>query len=395
MARIEAAKELRRKQLIDATIRAIGRFGYANATLTQVANEAGLSPGIVNFYFKSKEQLLIATLEQIAEEYSALWQGAINKGKVSPAAGLEAMIEADFLPSVCNFEKVSIWYAFWAEARSNSAYHDVVLRLEGDYFQQTEILCNRIIAEGGYQEIDGREIATGLNAMIDGLWFDCLIDPKAFNRAEAKRVCRTYLASVFPAHFAGGTAHEGGRRQRAEPPDSTLGVALDPATQGRDSHRARLAAALRRRLEPVGGLKREALAAAVGVSVKTLESWLDGRGEPTSWQMGRLIPATDAQLWFDVYGPLHEEAQRLFEARLAQQQEQALRERAALQALRGQSVTDQSKPATANRNADPEKNHPSQGPVSQGPVAHDSLTQDSPERNSAEKSPAEKSIGQS
>jgi hypothetical protein len=68
--------------------------------------------------------------------------------------------------------------------------------------------------------------------------------------------------------------------------------------------------------------------------VKTLESWLDGRGEPTSWQMGRLIPATDAQLWFDVYGPLHDEAQRLFEARLAQQQEQALRERAALQALR-------------------------------------------------------------
>ena len=64
---------------------------------------------------------------------------------------------------------------------------------------------------------------------------------------------------------------------------------------------------------------------------------MDGRGEPTSWQMGRLIPATDAQLWFDVYGPLHEEAERLFEARLAQQQEQALRERAALLALRGQA----------------------------------------------------------
>jgi hypothetical protein len=50
--------------------------------------------------------------------------------------------------------------------------------------------------------------------------------------------------------------------------------------------------------------------------------------------MGRLIPATDAQLWFEVYGPVHEEAQRLYDARLAQQQEQAQRERAALQALR-------------------------------------------------------------
>lgn len=343
MAKPEASKEVRRKQLIDATIRAIGRFGYANATLTQVASEAGLSPGIVNFYFKSKEQLLVATLEQIAEEYSTLWQAAINRGKVSPAAGLDAMIDADFHPSVCNFEKVSIWYTFWAEARNNPAYHEVVSRLEGDYLQQTETLCNRIIAEGGYQEIEGREIAVGLNAMIDGLWFDCLIDPKAFDRAEAKRVCRTYLASVFPAHFAGGRAAEGGPRRSAQSEGAlgnniasgSVALAIDHDIQGRDAHRARLAAALRKRLEPVGKLKREALAAAVGVSVKTLESWLEGRGEPSSWQIGRLIPATDAQLWFEIYGLIHEEAQRLFEARLAQQQEQALRERAALDALRG------------------------------------------------------------
>ncbi len=340
MAKPEASKEVRRKQLIDATIRAIGRFGYANATLTQVASEAGLSPGIVNFYFKSKEQLLIATLEQIAEEYSTLWLSAINKGKVSPAAGLDAMIEVDFHPSVCNFEKVSIWYAFWAEARNNGAYHEVVSRLEGDYLQQTEMLCNRIIAEGGYLEIEGHEIAIGLNAMIDGLWFDCLIDPKAFNRSEAKRVCRTYLASVFPAHFAGGLPADSSARKnkvegQGDPAFSNVALAIDPDIQGRDAHRARLAAALRKRLEPVGKLKREMLAAAIGVSVKTLESWLEGRGEPSSWQMGRLIPATDAQLWFEVYGLVHEESQRLFEARLAQQQEQALRERAALEALRG------------------------------------------------------------
>ncbi len=337
MAKPELSKEVRRKQLIEATIRAIGRFGYANATLTHVANEAGLSPGIVNFYFKSKEQLLVATLEQIAEEYSALWQAAISKGNVSPAAGLDAMIETDFHPSVCNFEKISIWYAFWAEARNHGAYHEVVSRLEGDYLHQTEGLCNRIIAEGGYQEIDGREIAVGLNAMIDGLWFDCLIDPKAFNRSEAKRVCRIYLAAVFPAHFAGGQPADGSRKSKADS-ETAVALAIDPEVQGRNAHRARLAAALRRRVEPVGRLKREALAAAVGISVKTLESWLEGRSEPSSWQMGRLLPATDAQLWFEVYGTVHEEAQRLFEARLAQQQEQAIHERAALAALRGDKI---------------------------------------------------------
>jgi TetR/AcrR family transcriptional repressor of bet genes len=329
MAKAEAVKEVRRKQLIDATIRAIGRVGYANATLTHVASEAGLSPGIVNFYFKSKEQLLIATLEQIAEEYSAFWQAAINKGKVAPAAGLEAMIEADFHPTVCNVEKVSIWYAFWAEARSNASYHDVVSRLEQDYLAQTETLCARIIQEGGYEGVSAGDVATGLNAMIDGMWFDCLMEPKAFNRAEAKRICRQYLASVFPAHFSGGV-----KKGRSDN-DNSVVLAIDQEVQGRNAHRARLAAALRKRLEPVGPMRREVLSAATGISVKILESWIDGRAEPTSWQMGRLIVATDAQLWMEIYGPIHDEAQRLFEARLASAQEQAMRERAALATLKG------------------------------------------------------------
>lgn len=328
MAKAEAVKEIRRKQLIDATIRAIGRYGYTSTTLTHVAGEAGLSPGIVNFYFKSKDQLLMATLEQIAEEYSAFWQAAMSKGKVAPAAGLEAMIEADFHASVCNPEKISIWYAFWAEAGNNPAYQGLVQRLETDYTVQTIELCNRIITEGGYG-IDARTVAVGLNAMIDGLWFDCLMEPKAFNRNDAKRVCRSYLAAVFPAHFAGGP-----KRMRAEE-EAPVELVTDQDIQGRNAHRGRVAAALRKRVDPVGTIRREALAASVGVSAKTLEGWLDGRVEPSSWQLGRLIVATDSQLWMEIYGPLHEEMQRRFEARLVQQRAEADRERASLEALKG------------------------------------------------------------
>ena len=333
MAKAEASKEVRRKQLIDATMRAIGRFGYASLTLTHVAGEAGLSPGIVNFYFKSKDALLIATLENIAEEYSGLWQGAIAKGRVSPAAGLTAMIEADFHAAVCNPEKVSVWYAFWAEARNNPNYQSLVMGLEDEYLKETEQLCARIVAEGAYDGVDAHQAAVGLNAMIDGLWFDCLMSPSKFDRQAAKRTCLAYLAAVFPAHFGSGAATKRGKGE-LEP---SIALAIDQDVQGRDAHRARLAAALRKRLEPVGPMRREALAAATGVSLKVLESWLEGRAEPTSWQMGRLLVAVDAQLWLEVYGPVHDEAQRLFEAKLAQQREFAAREQASLDALSGKS----------------------------------------------------------
>ena len=55
---------------------------------------------------------------------------------------------------------------------------------------------------GGYHRLDADAIALGLNAMIDGLWLGMMIDSKNFDREAAKRACRSYLASVFPAEFA-------------------------------------------------------------------------------------------------------------------------------------------------------------------------------------------------
>ena len=49
------AKERRRQQLIDATIKCISKKGLGGTTLADVAGEAGLSQGIVNLHFDSKD----------------------------------------------------------------------------------------------------------------------------------------------------------------------------------------------------------------------------------------------------------------------------------------------------------------------------------------------------
>src|SRR5215470_19898206 len=102
-------REARQRQLIEATMAAISRYGYAKLTLTHVATLAGLSPGIVNFHFRSKEQLLAATLEYLVEEYEAFWAQASSRAGEQAAAKVEAMIEFEFDPRVSSLEKVSVW----------------------------------------------------------------------------------------------------------------------------------------------------------------------------------------------------------------------------------------------------------------------------------------------
>ncbi len=146
--------------------------------------------------------MLLETLEFLAEEYEAAWKRAVAACGADPVAALNAIIETDLGRAVCNRRKVAVWVAFWGEARSQPQFRKFCSQLADDYLAQTREIILRIIDRGGYQVHDADAIAHGLNAMINGLWLDLMIDPKHFDREAAKRACRNYMASVFPAEFA-------------------------------------------------------------------------------------------------------------------------------------------------------------------------------------------------
>jgi TetR/AcrR family transcriptional repressor of bet genes len=194
MARADI-KDVRPQQLIEATIAMIAKHGFARTTLALVARQAKLSPGIVGFYFKSKDALLLATLKFLADEYERKWMAAVEG--LGPAEALEAMIEVDFHPDIANRRKIAVWAAFWAESVGRPEYARLVAQLEKTYFEVTRDICRRMVEQSGRTDLDPQLTALGLNALVDGLWLDLLFDPPSFDRETAKRTCRAWLASVF------------------------------------------------------------------------------------------------------------------------------------------------------------------------------------------------------
>ena len=197
-----ASKQERQLQLIRATIRSVAKNGLADTTMSTVAREAGLSQGIINLHFQSKDRLLIETLRYIADEYKTSWEKALDGAGPSPAERLAALVEVDFNMPVCDRNKLAVWFAFWGESKSRPTYRKLCATRDIQYRKELGDLCQLLIEEGGYHGLDAMVLATGLSAMTEGLWLDLLISPRSITREQARNICLAYLASAFPRHFS-------------------------------------------------------------------------------------------------------------------------------------------------------------------------------------------------
>ncbi len=194
-------KEKRRLQLIQATIRSIARHGLSDTTVSTVSTAAGLSQGIINLHFQSKEKLLLETLAYIVDEYKILWEKALKEAGDSSAERLAALLQVDFHPRVCDRNKLSVWFAFWAESKSRPTYRKLCAGRDKEYDAVIFELCKNIISEGKYSGIDAELAARGLSALTEGLWLDMLVNPRNMSRDYARKVSMAYLFHLFPRHY--------------------------------------------------------------------------------------------------------------------------------------------------------------------------------------------------
>lgn len=195
-----ASKEERQVQLIKATIRSIARHGLSVTTIATVAKEAGLSQGIINLHFQSKERLLEETLNHIVNEYRTAWYKALQTSGETAAEKLTALSAVDFEKRICQRNKLAVWFAFWGESRSRLTYRKMCSESSREYTQMLTLLCEDIIKQGDYK-VQAQHVATGLLAMNGGLWLDMLISPAEMSRERAREISLSYLRGVFPGHF--------------------------------------------------------------------------------------------------------------------------------------------------------------------------------------------------
>jgi TetR/AcrR family transcriptional repressor of bet genes len=199
-----AARSRQRQRLIDACISALHIHGPSRTTVEKVVSIAGLSPGIVRFYFDSKAAMLVASLEYLSAEFEERVLLPVSQLRQSPVLALELLVDLYLDADIASPRKVSVWYSFWGEASSRQEYYDICGKRDDEFAALVRELIERLIAQTGSGHLDADGVALGLIGVLEILWQGFAFQSEAsIDRAAARTRALAYLRSVFPGQFAG------------------------------------------------------------------------------------------------------------------------------------------------------------------------------------------------
>lgn len=184
--------EFRRSRLMEATIALLAEKGVAGATVRAITAAAGTSHGLIGHYYASKEELLAAALDHLFTSVATEVARQVARAGDDPLVRLKAMPRAMFSSQVFTETGSAAFLALWHEIRFNAAVREANRQLYVGYRNRSVGYFRDAAARLGI-EIDAESAATGLIAMIDGLWLELSIGAGSTTRQKAVAICHGYI----------------------------------------------------------------------------------------------------------------------------------------------------------------------------------------------------------
>lgn len=157
-------EDLRRKELIEAAHRVFMQHGLSGMTTKRICEAAGMSPGILSYYFKGKEDVLFAMVRLnnrlLMEEVVKGLQRAGTRWQ-----RLEAIIAGNFPADLFEPNVANAWLSVCAASATNARY----ARLQRVFYSRLQSNLASVFA--GVLPVERFErVALALGGLIDGLW---------------------------------------------------------------------------------------------------------------------------------------------------------------------------------------------------------------------------------
>lgn len=170
--------EHRREEILNAVLKVVGAKGYEGVTMKSVAAEAGVSYGLLHYYFRNKEEMMVGAMRRslayMTELYAALLAG-LQPGDDAPAI----MVREFRRLAAENSDHFNIFLECWPLIRRGALETRDLGKELYDEFKRFLGRDLARLAELGVIDpvLPPASLATVIVAIFDGLEFQVETDP--------------------------------------------------------------------------------------------------------------------------------------------------------------------------------------------------------------------------
>ena len=188
----------RREQILDAACDVIARSGVANLRMADIAKVAGVSSGMIHYYFDSKHEVVAAAFEFNLTNSLARHQVLLDSGK-DPLAVLRDLVDSYLPGDDRSLRAWKVWVALWAEAIRDPELQKVNERLYGRWRDVVTDVITRAQRQSLARDGDPVQMANMLVGMLDGLAVQVLVHASSMRRSTMRDTCMGFIDAVVAA----------------------------------------------------------------------------------------------------------------------------------------------------------------------------------------------------
>ena len=190
----EAGTASRRQQIIEAAKRRVAQSGFHGASMHEICAEAGMSPGAVYRYFRSKDEIIAAIAEDEQARNAALFGSASEGGFHARMLHIGRM----FLRDMAEPGRVALMAEIMAESLRNPEVARLFQAAEGSCRQMFANMLQDALAMGEVElPVDFDAAITCVMAAGEGLAFRMATDPP-LTPERAEPMLKALAGGLFP-----------------------------------------------------------------------------------------------------------------------------------------------------------------------------------------------------
>lgn len=186
-------EKIRRQQVIDSVLKCIAQEGIEKVTLEKTARKAGISKGVVAYYFSSKENLLYQSFKAFLESYLEFPEEESHVFESASARELLMLVGKSVLgllprEGILSQEDCkTIIMQIYSRLSLSSEYKEMVRGVYEQYLEGFEKILSYGIENNEFSVDDVHNRAVQLMAMLDGFTIYSILEFRGTEQDQFRR----------------------------------------------------------------------------------------------------------------------------------------------------------------------------------------------------------------